>query len=545
MGIYAAYGKLKRIKQIVEVLTHHQFGFLIDLLGLARFAVAAGRARKHHEKVGEAPHMWARARMVFEDLGGTFIKIGQIMSTRGDILPRELIEELEKLQDSVPPFSFDEVRKIVEKELNARLEELFEEVNSTPLASASLGQVHEARLKGGKEVVLKVLRPEIKSQVEIDCEILLDAARFLEKRKLLGGRYNPVAIAEEIREALAEETDYTHEVHNAERFRKNFATDSAVFVPKVFWSHTSPKVLCLEKIDGIKILNFEGLASLGFDKREIAWDGTTAYLKQILVHGFFHADPHPGNIFVTRERKIAFVDFGLVGELDRDLRNKLADLFIAVSRHNVDAAIDALLSLGSIPPTIDRLRLRKDLGYIDEKYSALPLKDINVREFMREVLEIIYRHQIKIISDLALLIKTVVVLEGVGKQLDPDYNFFEVADPFTKDLVRERLMSHWWISDALKSINTTWGHVTDYVIQATRTFSAIEKGEVRIRHDHPGFAKLVNRLCFAIVVSAIFLGSSWLFASQSDFAILGLAGYFLSLIMGFWLLFSIMRSGRL
>lgn len=546
MGIYEAYSKLKRIKQIVEILTRHQLGFLIDLLGLTRFTPVSAKSRKPGGDKIEATHnIWARARMVLEDLGGTFIKMGQILSTRGDILPRELVEELEKLQDRVPPFGFDEVKRTVERELNIHIEDEFEDLESQPLASASLGQVHKAKLKSGEEVVLKVLRPDMKTSVAIDCEILLDTARFLEKRKLLKGKYNFVSIAREIKEFLEEETDYTHEVQNAERFRKNFSSDSSVYVPRVHWGYTSGKVLCLERVEGIKIVNLEGIKSRGFDVKEIAKSGITAYLKQILVHGFFHADPHPGNIFVTPEGKIAFVDFGLVGELDRELRNKLGDLFIAISRHNIDGVIDALLSMGSIQTGIDRLRLKKDFSYIYEKYSALPLKQLNLREFAREILEIIFRHQIRIPPDLTLMIKTLVVLEGLGKQLDPDFNILEVAEPFTRDIVRERVMSRWWFSDSLKSIQDKWGHFGDLMQQATSTLGAIEKGELKVTHEHFGLHKMVNRLCFAIIIAAVFIGSSWIFSSPSDFSILGLLGFFISGIMGLWLLYSIIRSGRL
>ena len=544
MGFYSAYGKLKRIKQIVEVLTRHQLGFLIDIIGLTRFSSLSAITRKTRKERVEAPHIWARARMVLEDLGGTFIKMGQVLSTRGDILPRELIEELEKLQDQVPPFAFDEVRKTVEKELGIHLEDVFEIFEIRPLASASLGQVHRARLKGGQDVVIKVLRPNMKSSIEIDCNILLDAARFLERRRFLKGRFRFVAIAREIKEFLEEETDYMHEVHNAERFRKNFAQDPSVMVPRIFWAYTSGKVFCMEQITGVKIINTDEIRSMGLDIQEITKTGITVYLKQMLVHGFFHADPHPGNIFVTREGRIAFVDFGLVGELDRNLRVRLADMFIAASRNNLDGVIDALLSMGSLQPSVERVRLRKDLGYIYEKYSAIPIKQINLKELTREILEMTYRHQVKLPPDFTLMIKTLVMLEGLGKQLDPDFNILEAAEPFAKELARERMMSHLWLSDAVKSLQDAWSLMGTYVQQATRTYDALERGDIKIQHEHLGLHKMINRLCFAIVVAAIFLGSSWLIASPTDFAIFGFLGVILAGGMGMLLLFSIIRSGR-
>ncbi|MDQ7827265.1 MAG: AarF/ABC1/UbiB kinase family protein [Candidatus Eremiobacteraeota bacterium] len=544
MSIYAVYGKLKRYKQIVEVLSRHQYGFLVDYLGIYRFIPHRWRRKKDRGGEVEAITKWDRARMVLEDLGGAFIKMGQMLSTRGDLLPRELIDELEKLQDQVPPFPYEEVRRIVEKELNARLEDVFLEFEAVPLASASIGQVHRARLKHGEDVIVKVMRPEIKTQVKIDSEILIDAARFLERRRLFRGRYNFTGIASEISDYLEQETDYLHEVHNAERFRKNLAEDSGVYVPKVYWGYTTSRILCMERIQGTKISEVDTLTARGVNCREIARVGIGSYFKQILVHGFFHADPHPGNVFVTNDSKIIFVDFGLVGELDVGLRNKLGDLFLAVVRRNMDGIIDALLAVGSIPPQIDRIRFKRELSFLYEKYSTLPLKQINIGEVFKEVMGLMYRHQVKIPPDLTLMIKTITSLEGMGRRLDPDFNILEPAEPFARELVRERIMSHWWFSDTIKQAQDMVESFGTLVKQLSSAFSVMERGELRIRHEHQGFPRLINRLCFALLVASMVIGSSWIFASRSGYTYVGLIGVLLSFLMAMWLLISIARGGK-
>lgn len=546
MSIKTIYGKIRRYKQIVEVLTRHQLGFIIDVLGLTGFAPRLTKHKKptHSETAGF--NKWERARMVLEDLGGAFIKMGQILSTRAELLPGELIEELEKLQDGVPPFPFDDVKKIIEKDFGGiPVSEVFKEFDPKPFASASLGQVHRAVLKSGEEVVVKVLRPEIRTVVNIDCEILMDAALFMQRRKIFKGRYDFVAIAHEVKEFLEQETDYLHEVQNAERFRKNLSEDTSVYVPKVNWNYTTSRVLCMERVRGIKILDIEGMKKNGLDRKAIAKAGVGAYIKQILVYGFFHADPHPGNLFVTEEGKIVFVDFGLVGEIDVAMRNRLGDLFVAVVRKNMDSVIDALLSIGTIPPQIDRVRLKKDLTYLNEKYSSLPLKQINIREVMTDMVSLMYRYQVRIVPDMMLMIKTVVTTEGIGRQLDPDFNFFEVAEPFARDLVRERLMSHWWLTDTVAAITDMFNDFGGFLRQITKGYDIIEKGELKITLHHTDLQKMTGQICFSLLLASIIIGSSWVFSSESGFSILGLFGFIVAIIMSIWLFLSLGRSAKL
>jgi ubiquinone biosynthesis protein len=544
MSLYTVYGKLNRYRQIVEVLTRHQFGYLIDMLGISRFIQHRARRTSSSEPT-TVLNKWERSRMVLEDLGGTFIKMGQILSTRGDLLPRELMEELEKLQDAAPHFPFEEVKKTVEKDLNASMDDLFQSFEQIPFASASLGQVHRATLKAGEHVVLKVLRPEIRTSIQVDGEILLDAARFLEKRRIFKGKFDFVPIAQEIRDSLEGETDYIREAHNAERFRRNFADDPNVYVPDIYWGYTTGRVLCMEKVDGIKILDHEGLAKKGFDGKEIARLGIGAYLKQILVHGFFHADPHPGNLFITFDGKIAFVDFGLVGEIDVDLRNSLGDLFINTMKRNIDGVIDTLLAIGSIPPVIDRIRMKRDLSFVHDKYSTLTLKEIKIGEVIKDILHLMYRYGVKIPPDFTLMIKTVATLEGLGKQLDPDFNIFDVAEPYARELMRERLMSRWWFSDSIKSLQAMYNNAGHLMTKLTDAFATIQKGDLRIHHEHQDLQRMINRLCFSMVIASLIIGSSWLLSSKSVHAFVGIAGFTISGFLALWLLVSIARSGRL
>jgi ubiquinone biosynthesis protein len=544
MSIHAIYGKIIRYKQIVEVLSHHQFGYIVDMLGLSRFITSKLTKKKTLPGETDVASMWVRTRMVLEDLGGTYIKMGQMLSTRADILPAEMAAELEKLQDQVPHFPFEDVKKTIEKELGTPIDDLFQKFDPVPFASASIGQVHSAVLTKGDSVVVKVQRPEVQSSVSVDCEILLDAAKFLERRKIFKG-YHFVPVAQEIKEFLEGETDYLREAHNAERFRKSFSDDPSVYVPAIHWGHTTGRVLTMEKVEGTKIIELERLQSQGFDLRDIARKGINAYMKQILSHGFFHADPHPGNLFVTFDGKIAFVDFGLVGEIDPDLRAKLGDLFIAIVRKNLDGITDALTAIGSLPPQADRLRLKKELGVILDQYSEMTLKEIRVGEVIREVMNLIYSYQVRIPSDFTLMIKTFATLEGLGKQLDPEFNIFEVAEPYARELVRERMMSRWWITDTYRSIQASIAEMRTLVRQLTEAFRVVERGDLRIVHEHQGLQKMVNRLSSSILAAALIIGSSWLLSSKSSTYLFGIIGFAGSALLALWLLYSILRSGRM
>lgn len=544
MSIHAIYGKLIRYKQIVEVLSHHQFGYIVDMLGLSRFITSRVSKKKASPGETDIANMWVRTRMVLEDLGGTYIKVGQMLSTRADILPHEMVVELEKLQDHVPHFPFEDVKRIIEKELGAPLDNLYQHFEPDPFASASIGQVHSAVTKNGDKVVVKVQRPEVQSSVKVDSEILLDAARFLEKRKIFKA-YHFVPVAQEIKDFLEGETDYLREAHSAERFRKSFADDPSVFIPAIHWGHTTGRVLTMEKVEGTKIIEIERLQSQGFDTRDIARKGSNAYMKQILAHGFFHADPHPGNLFVTAEGKIAFVDFGLIGEINPELRGKLGDLFIAIVRKNLDGITEALTAIGSLPPQADRYRLKKELGVILEQYSQLTLKEIRVGEVIREVMNLIYTYKVRIPSDFTLMIKTFATLEGLGKQLDPEFNIFEVAEPYARELVRERMMSRWWISDTYKSIQAALSEIRTLMRQITEAFKVVEHGELKITHEHQGLQKMINRLSSSVLAAALIIGSSWLLASTSGTSVFGIIGFAGSAVLALWLLYSIMRSGRM
>ncbi len=544
MSIHAIYGKLIRYKQIVEVLSHHQFGYIVDMLGLSRFITSRLTKKKTIPGEGEIANMWVRTRMVLEDLGGTYIKMGQMLSTRADILPPEMVVELEKLQDHVPHFPFDDVKRIIEKELGSPIDALFLSFDPVPFASASIGQVHKAMLTKGDKVVVKIQRPEVQSSVKVDSEILLDAARFLEGRKIFKA-YHFVPVAQEIKDFLEGETDYLREAHNAERFRKSFIDDPTVYVPAIHWGHTTGKVLTMEKIEGTKIIEIERLQSQGFNVKEIARKGINAYMKQILAHGFFHADPHPGNLFVTAEGKIAFVDFGLVGEIDPELRGKLGDLFIAIVRKNLDGITEALSAIGSLPLQADRLRLKKELGVILDRYSELTVKDIRIGEVISEVMNLIYTYQVRIPSDFTLMIKTFATLEGLGKQLDPDFNIFEVAEPYARELVRERMMTRWWITDTYRGMQATLSEIRTLMRQITEAFKVVENGELKITHEHLGLQKMVNRISSSILAASLIVGSSWLLASHSGTSLFGLIGFAGSAVLALWLLYSIFRSGRM
>lgn len=377
--------------------------------------------------------IWIRETLL--DLGPTFIKVGQLFSTRADLFPTEYVEELSKLQDRVPAFSFEQVQSIVETDLGRPVSELFHSFDPIPLAAASLGQVHRAQLRSGEEVVVKIQRPGLRKLFEIDLSILKGIAQYFQRHPDWGRGRDWLGIYEECCRILWEEIDYLNEGRNADTFRRNFRSENWVCAPRVYWRYTSPRVLTLEYLPGIKISHYDALEAAGLDRKRLAHLGAKAYLHQLLNDGFFHADPHPGNIAVSPEGTLIFYDFGMMGQVQTVTRERLMITFMGVAQRDADMVVTSLVDLGALEAVDDMGPVRRSIQYILDNFMDQPFEEQSVSAISDDLYEIAYDQPFRFPATFTFVMRAFSTLEGVGKGLDPDFNFMEAAKPFAAQLM--------------------------------------------------------------------------------------------------------------
>ncbi|AZR74240.1 2-polyprenylphenol 6-hydroxylase [Anoxybacter fermentans] len=554
--INRTYPHIKRYREIITVLVKHGFGDLITKTNLEKYIdfgkkLLPGKRNAHIVSLSR----WERIRMVLEELGPTFIKFGQIMSNRPDLLPQELLVELEKLQDSVPPFSEEDARQLIEEELGKPISNLFKEFISTPIASASIAQVHKAVLMSGEEVVLKVQRPGIEEIIEVDLEIMFHLATLMEKHIQGMDVLNPVGIIKEFERSIRKEIDFTIEATHIERFGRNFQEDTTIYVPKVYRNYTTRKILTMEFIDGIKVSNINAVLESGNDPKIIANRGADLILKQIFEHGFFHADPHPGNILVLNNNIICFIDFGMMGFLLPKHREYLGNIIIGVVNRDTKRITKTLLQFSRNNRIEDIEGLEYQIFELVEQYSYLPLKDINMGELLNKIIKIILAYKLKIPPDIYLLSKALVTIEGVGRKLDPDFDMVKHVEPFAKKLLKERLSPRKLTKDIYLSATEFGLLFHDLPSEIREIIEQIKYGQVKIEHKglEPMLKKhdqISNRIAFAIVLASLIIGSSLIVLSEippkwNGIPIIGIVGFLGAGIMGFWLLISILRHGKM
>ncbi|MBP0011922.1 MAG: AarF/ABC1/UbiB kinase family protein [Roseofilum sp. SBFL] len=374
-------------------------------------------------------------RDTFLDLGPTFIKLGQLFSTRADLFPIEYVEELSKLQDRVPAFSYEKAESIIKEDLGKSVQDLYSSFDPIPMAAASLGQVHRAQLHSGEEVVVKVQRPGLRQLFTIDLEILKGIAHYFQNHPDWGKGRDWLGIYEECCRILWEEIDYLNEGRNADTFRRNFRQENWVKVPRVYWRYTSPRVLTLEYAPGIKISQYDALEAAGLDRKNLAHLGAKAYLMQILYSGFFHADPHPGNIAVSAEGSLIFYDFGMMGQIQAVTREKLLDTFFGIAQKDGNRVMNSLIALGALAPTGDMGPVRRSIQYMLDHFMDQPFETQSVSEISDDLYEIAYDQPFRFPATFTFVMRAFSTLEGVGKGLDPEFNFMEVAKPFATELM--------------------------------------------------------------------------------------------------------------
>ncbi|MBD2525941.1 MULTISPECIES: AarF/ABC1/UbiB kinase family protein [unclassified Nostoc] len=465
--------------------------------------------------------VWIRNTLL--DLGPTFIKVGQLFSTRADIFPGEYVEELAKLQDKVPAFSYEQVEATIEKELGKKIPELFDNFEPIPLAAASLGQVHKAVLHSGESVVVKVQRPGLKKLFEIDLQILKGITRYFQNHPKWGRGRDWLGIYEECCRILWEEIDYLNEGRNADTFRRNFRGYDWVNVPRVYWRYASSRVLTLEYLPGIKISQYEALEAAGLDRKAIARQGAQAYLLQLLNSGFFHADPHPGNIAISASGALIFYDFGMMGRIKSNVREGLMQTLFGIAQKDGDRVVQSLIDLGAIAPTDDMGPVRRSVQYMLDHFMDKPFENQSVAAISDDLYEIAYNQPFRFPATFTFVMRAFSTLEGVGKGLDPEFNFMEVAKPYAMQLMTDMNGSEG--NTFINELSRQAAQVSSTAFGLPRrledTLEKLERGDMRLRVRSIETERLLRRqssiqlsMSYALLISGFTLSATILVVSN-------------------------------
>ncbi|MBI2758474.1 MAG: AarF/ABC1/UbiB kinase family protein [Chloroflexi bacterium] len=547
---------LRRSREIASALTRHGLGWLMVRVGLGGF-VPFERGWFGHE-ARQTPYTQAEhLRMALSELGGAFIKLGQALSTRPDFVPPEYVVELSKLQDSAPPVPFDDICQVFCDELGQLPEKIFDEFNPQPLASASIGQVHTGKLKNGQSVIVKIQRPDVAGQIEEDLEILFGMAEWAESHTAFGRDYNLPALVDEFSFTLRNELDYQREGQNADRFRRNFAGDPSISIPRVYWEFTTDRVLTLQRVGGIKVADMSALDAAGIDRHIVAENSVRIMLREVFEFGFFHADPHPGNFFVQHDGSIAMIDFGMVGRLDTNMMESLLRIGMAVGRQDAERITDEFFAIGMANADVKRKALQRDLDHFISRYAGRSIKDLAATKTVDEVMAIALRHHLQMPAELVMLFRVVGISEGLGAQLDPSFKLFEFAAPYFQQF--------WLQHRSPKAIALRVGQTALDAAELgltlpqhiSRLIGQVERGELELNVNHEGlrdFAhrlqQMVNRLALALLLAAtiVALGFMMIVYHPPFWDIYGGwlfgLGFLLALGLGAWMMWMIWRSGR-
>ncbi|NBG88915.1 ABC1 kinase family protein [Isachenkonia alkalipeptolytica] len=518
MIINRKYGTIRRYKKIGEVLVKYGFTFLADSMrkkGYIPKRVLKIRKNNFQETWG------VRIRKACEELGPTFVKLGQIMGTRRDIFSEDIIEELEKLQDQVEEFSFDEAREVFERNSEQSIDGTFHYFNKKPIASGSIGQVYEAVLTTGEEVVVKIQRPKLESIIKDDLEILITLAKIMDEHFYKNKSYSFQDIIEEFRFRIQRELDYTLEGKNAERFSTNFQSEEKLYIPKVHWEFSNKRVLTMEKIKGYKIIHKEILQNPIIDHHQLALDNTNLFLEQVFVYGFFHGDPHPGNIFITPEGKISYIDFGVVGFLDKDSINFITNLFIAVGKKDVDKIFNLIREINAINYDTNSHRLKEDISFFINEYYDKPIKELKLGVALRQFMDIAYNNGVKFPSQFILLLKAMISLESTVNQLSPRFSIAMVMKDFMKEIYKrkyhpERLAKEYFsysqdVLFSLKYMPRQLKSILQKMEDEKFTVHVIDEESKEISRE---IQKQTRRVGNSIVVAALIIASTMILVSD-------------------------------
>lgn len=558
---------LKRFAVIARILAKHGFGDLLDrTVFRSKITVTTPKTKSVGKSIYPSPQ---RLRRVLEELGPSFIKLGQLMSTRADIFPPEYIQELKKLQDRIPPIDFKEIKAVIESELKRPLAEIFDAFEPVAIAAASVAQVHLARLKTGEKAAVKVIRPGIDKKIREDIGLMYYFAEKIEQSSEIGRIVGAVNLVKEFERNIFRELDMFTEAGSIERFAANFKDAEELYIPTVYWDYTSRSVLTMEHIDGIKMDRVEEMKAHGIDPREIAMIGLRSFSRQLMDFGLFHADPHPGNTIVMYDGRVSLVDFGIIGYLDEEAMLQIANIFLGFAEHDYDLIMEAFEDAGLInPDDMDLRSFRTDLKDISEPFYGRSLQTISVKDVYDQMMQLVLKYRIRLPRNLLLLLKTFIQTEALGKILGSDASILEVTRPYAQNLLQRGYEAR----KMMRTIGQEARRMSGYMRMLPKFLHDILRaaagGKHRIEVWHDGFQQFddkiekgINRLTIGLIISAsVIAGSLILNSSQkvieftvnflgvrtiSITALLGIIGYSMATVLGFWLIISIMRSGKM
>lgn len=546
------------------------FGLISKILikhGLGEFADRVWGRNRSRRKTGRLDPV--RLRHAFVELGPSFIKLGQLMSTRADLFPPQYIHEFSKLQDQVPPIDFELIRTAIESELRQPLEQLFDNFNPTAIAAASVAQVHMAYLKSGEKVAVKVIRPGIEKRIRNDIQLMYYFADKIEKHFELGQMVGAVNLVKEFEKTIFRELDMLTEAGHIERFAQSFESIDEIYIPKVYWQHTAKSILVMEHIEGIKMDNVAEITRQGIDPKEVALIGLRSFSRQLMAAGIFHGDPHPGNTIVMYDGRVSLVDFGIVGYLDEETMLQIAHLFLGFAEHDYDMVMEALETAGLINDKRMNMRsFRIDLKEMAEPFYGRALQNISVKDVYDQVMRLIFKYRIQMPRNLLLLLKTFIQTESLGKILGSDASLLEVTRPYARKLLEQGYDAQKLFKNVGHDLKSAGGYLRWMPKLTHDIIKRIAGGDHRLELNHGGldpvskkFERGLNRLTVGLVVSASLIAASLILNSAKNVLplefnllglqtiditdLLGLTGYSIATLLGVWLVVSIIRSGKL
>jgi ubiquinone biosynthesis protein len=539
-----------RVKEIVVVLVRHGFAGIIQEIGApdAWWRPFVPSSREHRS-------IYERIRLAAEELGPTFVKSCQLLSMRPDLVPQALVSELQKLQDAVQPVAFPAMREVIQEELECELADVFSEFNETPVASASLAQVYFARLKAGnREVAVKVQRPALQKTVEADLDLIAIFAALMHQHIARLQPYDLPGIVEEIRAGMIQELDFRHEARNQQFFNAQNPTPDKVYAPEMIGNFTTRRMLVMERIDGRRVEQAEITPEQG---RALANDGATSLLHQILIAGFFHADPHAGNVLVTADGRLCLLDWGLAGHLSRRLRYTLADLFLAAAAHDAEQIVQTGMSLAGPRAKPDFRTMEKEVTIALRENLNFATGDERIGCLILKLIEIFGRNGISVSRDYALMAKAVLSIEEVGRTLDPTFDLRKYARPVLRELHHERWSPGALLGKTRAFLASAVGRLGDLPAELDRLLRRLEQDDLTVNFQHRGLEGLndslraaSNRIALGLIIGALIIGSSQIITAGIKgyqlfgYPALGIVGYLLSALLGFWVIVDIIRHGR-
>ena len=547
---------LGRIQDIAAILIRYGFGGFVHALGVGNALAKAGKVlhwqRAEEYKILNTPE---RVRRVLEELGPTFIKLGQILATRVDLFSPQYIAEFEKLQDEAPPVPFDDLQAQLEEDLGENVDEVFLDFDRQPIAAASIAQVHKATLKDGTPIILKIRRPGLRRIIETDLRLLHRLAEIAEAETPELRRFHPREIVRQFAKSLRSELDFAGECRNAERIANNLADDDNIVIPKVYWEWTGERLNVQEYIQGIQGRDLDAVEKAGLDRKLLAERGTKGVMKMIMEDGFFHADPHPGNVFYLPGNKLAFIDFGMIGRLTEERREQVVTLLYGMVNQAPLKVVEILEDWSDNVPTDEQV-LALEIELFVDQYSSLPLKDLSLPKMMGDLMALLRDHKLVLPADLAMLIKAYITLDGLGRNLDPDFNTLAFVAPYVQDIMVSRYKPEAIAKRGWRNLISVVDLLSGFPKELHQLLRASRKGAIqvdinvrRLGQYADEIDKAISRLTMGIVTAALIIGSSIIMTVKGGPELFGLPafgflGYTFAALGGIWLLLSIWRSGN-